>query len=118
MEQDKNPDNTAVRTALWRAMHVQVDSSPHIIEDEVGFQLVAPPDGWRRRPDMDPDFTSRLRASIVLRARFIEDLVIEQRKQYVILGAGLDTFAQRRPDVASTLQVFEIDQPDTQTWKR
>lgn len=118
METHKTPDNTAVRTALWRALHVQVDSSPHIIEDEVGFQLVAPPDGWRQRPDMDPDFTRRLRASIVLRARFIEDLVIEQRKQYVILGAGLDTFAQRRPEVASTLQVFEIDQPDTQAWKR
>jgi len=125
MEQDKKkaePDNTAVRTALWRAMHVQLDSSPHIIEDEIGFKLVDPGDGWRERPDMSPDFTKRLRASMVARARFIEDLVIEQSKrgigQYVILGAGLDTFAQRRPDVASTLQVFEIDQPDTQTWKQ
>ena len=38
--------------------------------------------------------------------------------QYVILGAGLDTFAQRRPDIASKLQIFEIDQPDTLTWKQ
>ena len=56
------------------------------------------------------------------RARFIEDLIIEQSRkgitQYVILGAGLDTFAQRRPDIASQLQIFEIDQPDTQTWKQ
>src|SRR5439155_8975959 len=52
----------------------------------------------------------------------IEDLVQEEvRKgvsQYVVLGAGLDTFAQRRPDVASKLRVFEIDKPETQEWKR
>jgi methyltransferase (TIGR00027 family) len=125
MEQNKKiaePDNTAVRTALWRAMHVQIDSPPHIIEDEVGFKLIAPADGWRERPDMSPDFTKRLRASMMARARFIEDLVIEQRQrgigQYVILGSGLDTFAQRRPGIASTLQVFEIDQPGTLTWKQ
>lgn len=39
-------------------------------------------------------------------------------RQYVILGAGLDTFAQRRPEIASRLRVFEIDQPGPQAWKR
>lgn len=115
-------DSTAVRVALWRAMHVQVDPPPHVIEDEVGLQLAAPEDGWRRRQDMDPKFTSQFRASIVARARFIEDLVVEQADrgvgQYVILGAGLDTFAQRRPDIASRLRVFEVDQPGPQAWKR
>ena len=124
---DKNkkiaePDNTAVRTALWRAMHVQIDTLPHVLEDEVGLKLIAPDEGWQQRPDMHPEFTKRLRASIVARARFIEDLIIEQSiqgiSQYVILGAGLDTFAQRRADIASKLQVFEIDQPNTQTWKQ
>jgi hypothetical protein len=43
-----------------------------VLEDEVGLQLLAPGDGWRRRPDMDPDETRRARASIVVRARFIE----------------------------------------------
>lgn len=110
------PDPTAVRVALWRAMHVQVDSPPHVIEDEVGLQLVDPDDGWRQRPDMDPRATSSFRASIVARARFIEDLVIEQAvEQYVILGAGLDTFAQRQPSIA---RVFEIDRPGPQAWKR
>ena len=56
------------------------------------------------------------------RARFIEDLVAEQAghgvAQYVILGAGLDTFAQRRPEIASRLRVFEVDQPGPQAWKR
>lgn len=116
------PDNTAVRTALWRALHVEIDPVPHIIEDETGLRLIAPEAGWRQRPDMDPVFTRRLRASMVARARFIEDLVEEQCRQgisqYVILGAGLDTFAQRRPDIMAQLKVYEIDQPDTQAWKQ
>lgn len=121
MEKDKTlkPNNTALRTALWRALHLQVDEKPYIIEDEVGLQLIAPPDGWQQRPDMK--FTKRIRASIVARARYIEDLIIEQSKkginQHVILGAGLDTFAQRRPDIASNLQIYEIDQPDMLDWK-
>ena len=56
-------DATAVRVALWRALHVQVDSPPHVLADEIGLRLVAPDDGWRRRPDMDPDATRRSRAS-------------------------------------------------------
>jgi len=116
------PDSTAVRVALWRAMHVQVDPPPHVIEDEIGLQLAAPDEGWRGRPDMDPHFTSPFRASIVARARFIEDLVVEQAGngvgQYVILGAGLDTFAQRRPEIASRLRIFEVDRPGAQAWKR
>ncbi len=72
------PDSTAVRVALWRAMHVQVDPPPHVLEDEIGLRLAAPDDGWRRRQDMDQHATSRSRASIVARARFIEDLVVEQ----------------------------------------
>ncbi|QTZ90097.1 class I SAM-dependent methyltransferase [Streptomyces auratus] len=121
-EQTEAPDNTAVRTALWRAMHVQVDPPPHVLEDEIGLQLAAPGDDWRRRPDMDPRTTSAFRAAMVARSRFIEDLIAEQADQsvtqYVILGAGLDTFAQRRPEVASLLRVFEVDQPGPQAWKR
>ena len=116
------PENTAERVALWRALHVQADAAPHVFEDEVGLQLLAPDDTWRQRGDMDPDSTSGFRASIVARARFIEELVVEQAArgvgQYVILGAGLDTFAERRPELASTLRVFEIDQPGPQAWKR
>ena len=114
------PDNTAVRVALWRALHVQADPLPHVLEDEVGLRLVAPEEGWQSRPDMSP-FTRAFRASIVARARFIEDLVAEKAAhgvdQYVILGAGLDTFAQRRPELASRLRIFEIDQPGPQAWK-
>ncbi|MES1191788.1 MAG: class I SAM-dependent methyltransferase [Steroidobacter sp.] len=115
------PDHTAVRVALWRALHVQIDPPPHIVTDEIGAKLVGE-DNWRERQDMNPDFSKSMRASIVGRTRFVEDLVEEQAKQgviqYVILGAGLDTFAQRRPDIASHLHIFEIDQPATQAWKQ
>jgi methyltransferase (TIGR00027 family) len=121
-QQAPGPDGTAERVALWRALHVQADPPPHVLEDEIGLQLAAPADGWRDRPDMDLAGTSRFRAAIVARARFIEDLVTEQAgqgvAQYVILGAGLDTFAQRRPEIAARLRVFEVDQPGPQAWKR
>jgi len=121
-KQDVAPDSTAARVALWRALHVECDPPPHVLEDEIGMRLLAPDKDWRRRGDMDPQFTRPFRASIVARARFIEDLVVEQAvrglSQYVILGAGLDSFAQRRPEIASRLRVFEIDQPGPQAWKR
>jgi methyltransferase (TIGR00027 family) len=121
-DQTPTPDSTAVRVALWRALHTRVDPAPHVFADEVGLRLIAPDEGWRARPDMDPDFTKPFRASILGRARFIEDLVLEQVErgigQYVILGAGLDTFAQRRAEMGSRLKVFEIDRPGPQAWKR
>ena len=120
--QTASPDSTAARVALWRALHVHSDAPPHVLEDEVGLKLLAPEPGWQQRGDMNPQFTRPFRASIVARARFIEDLVIEHAgrglSQYVILGAGLDSFAQRRPDVASRMTVFEVDQPGPQAWKR
>jgi methyltransferase (TIGR00027 family) len=121
-EQPAEPDSTAVRVALWRALHLQADPPPHVLADEIGLELVAPADDWRGRPDMDMDFTRLFRAGIVARARFVEDLLIEQAGrgvgQYVILGAGLDTFAQRRLDIAARLRVFEVDRPGPQAWKR
>ena len=116
------PDSSAVRVALWRALHVQFDAPPHVFEDDLGLRLAAPEAGWRQRPDMDLAGTRLFRAAIVARARYIEDLVEEQAGcgigQVVVLGAGLDTFAQRRPELASRLRVFEIDQPGPQAWKQ
>jgi methyltransferase (TIGR00027 family) len=121
-KRDVAPDSTAARVALWRALHIEVDAPPHVLEDDVGLKLLAPDEGWRSRGDMDPQFTRPFRASIVARARFIEDLAVEQARhglaQYVILGAGLDSFAQRRPEIASRLKVFEVDRPGPQAWKR
>jgi methyltransferase (TIGR00027 family) len=103
-------------------MHVQVDPPPHVLVDELGLRLASPVNGWRDRPDMDPHATAGFRAGVVARSRFIEDLAVEQATrgvdQYVILGAGLDTFAQRAPAAAAHLRVFEVDQPGPQVWKR
>jgi methyltransferase (TIGR00027 family) len=97
------------------------DAPPHVLVDEIGLRLVAPTEDWRARPDMGP-WTGPFRAGMVARARFVEDLVAEQAaagtRQYVLLGAGIDTFAQRNPGLAATLQIYEIDQPGHQAWKR
>jgi methyltransferase (TIGR00027 family) len=124
MENTENlkPDTTAIRVALWRALHAELDAKPLILKDEIGLKLAAPEENWRERPDMHPQGTAPFRASIVARARYIEDLVEREVKngvtQYVMLGAGLDTFAQRKPELASKMQMFEIDKPDTQKWKK
>jgi methyltransferase (TIGR00027 family) len=116
------PDSTAVRVALWRALHVELDGSPHVLDDTVGLSLAQPQDGWRERPDMHAVGTSGFRAWIVARARFVEDLLVEEFgrgiTQYVLLGAGLDTFAQRQSDIASQMVIFEVDQPEASGWKR
>ncbi|WOC13329.1 class I SAM-dependent methyltransferase [Gordonia sp. MP11Mi] len=109
-------DSTAVRTALWRALHVLIDESPHVVDDVVGVQIADVDDGWRTRPDMDPERTRTNRASIVARSRAAEDTLRDSGShQYVLLGAGLDTFAQRQD---GQVRVFEIDEPATQEWKR
>lgn len=116
----QQPDNTAIRTALWRAMHVLTEAPPYIIDDTIGLDLVRPEKGWQERPDMK--YTKRLRASIVARARYIEDAANEWVQkgisQYVLLGAGLDSFAQRNPQLLTQLTIYEIDQPKTIEWKK
>jgi methyltransferase (TIGR00027 family) len=113
------PDSSAVRTALWRALHAQVDAPPHLITDEIGLALADPQPGWQQRGDMHPVGTRSFRGAIVARTRYVEDLVVDGGiTQYVLLGAGLDTFVQRHPELAGTVTVFEVDQPGPQAWKR
>src|SRR5262245_37770433 len=116
------PDSTAVRTGVWRAVQLESHAPPHVLDDTRGARVVDPEPGWRERPDMDPAFTRGFRASMVARGRFVEDLVAERVaagvSQLVLLGAGLDTFAERRPDLAARLRIFEVDRAETQAWKR
>lgn len=116
------PESTAARVALWRALHMQVDAPPHVFDDELGLKLLNPEEGWEKRGDMHPQGTAPFRASIVARSKFIEDFVVKKQSQgvsqYVILGAGIDTFAQRKPHIATQLRVFEVDQPAPQEWKK
>lgn len=112
------PDSSAVRTALWRALHVELDAPPHLLDDRIGLRLVDPPAGWRDRGDVHPTGTAPYRAAIVARTRFVEDLLVEEAiGQYVLLGAGLDTFALRHTDLLGSVDVFEVDRQGPQVWK-
>jgi len=124
------PDLTAVGAAFGRASHVFLDDPPFVLEDSVSISLadadvlravhLLTDDGRLKVTRDDP--SAMWRGSFVGRARFVEDCVAERARagvnQYVILGAGLDTFAQRRADLMSRVRVFEVDEPATQGWKR
>lgn len=123
MKQD-SPSLTAHSVAMMRAAH-QILDYPKIFEDPVALSIV----GKQGVSVINTDtrrFKSRiqmyLRAIVVARSRFAEDelaAAIKQGiRQYVILGAGLDTFAYRNPYSSEGLNVFEVDYPATQEWKR
>ncbi len=121
------PSRTALHVALRRAAHQLYDAPPLILEDPFAVRILgdAYAEELRRTPDPDPGrkqrpFSIGLRAFLVARGRYAEDClataVTQGVTQYVLLGAGLDTFALRNPH--PHLRVFEVDHPATQTWKR
>lgn len=124
--QEAVPSRTAMRVALRRAAH-QIYDTPVIFDDPFAIRILGA-DGTaelRRTPDPAPGqkqrpFSIALRAYLVARSRYAEDqlarAVAGGVTQYVLLGAGLDTFAHRNP--YPQLHVFEVDHPATQAWKR
>ncbi len=113
------PSRTAQRVALRRAAHQLLDE-PRVFDDPLAVAIA---DGESERPPEAQQPHSRaLRAFIAVRSRYAEDqlaIAIERGvRQYVVLGAGLDTFAYRNPFQALGLRVFEVDHPATQEWKR
>jgi methyltransferase (TIGR00027 family) len=123
MEQDC-PSLTANRVALRRAAHQLLDD-PKVLDDPIALKIIGPQDRTELRTALEkpPARLSRyLRAFLVARSRYAEDELAEAVKrgvgQYVILGAGLDTFAYRNPYPPSLLRIFEVDHPATQAWKR
>ena len=116
---------TAALTATLRAVHQVLDDEPKVFLDPVVVGLIpetAPAQLAERRAGFGAPMLRILRSAVVLRSRFAEDelaRVVERGiRQYVILGAGLDTFAFRQPPFAQRLQIFEVDHPATQAWKR
>lgn len=116
------PSGTALRVATVRAAHRLLDD-PIVFDDPLAPAILGPETEAAMRADPYPynDQISRgLRASLIVRSRVAEDelarAVAEGVRQYVVLGAGLDTFAYRNPFPG--LRVFEIDHPSTQAWKR
>jgi methyltransferase (TIGR00027 family) len=109
---------TALRVAIRRAAHQIVDRPP-ILNDPIALPLLGP--AWERDLERAMHTVARdFRAFMAARSRFVEDRLAEsvadQVAQYVLLGAGLDTFAYRNP--YPHLRVFEVDFPATQEWKR
>ncbi len=117
------PSRTALRVALRRAAHQLYDALPLVLDDPIAVPILGETYGEElRRTPTRPDrpFSVALRAFLVARSRYAEDTlahaVTQGITQYVLLGAGLDTFAHRNPH--PQLRVFEVDHPATQQWKR
>ena len=121
--QSATPSRTALRVALRRAAHQLYDAQPLVLDDPIAVPILGDTyaEELRRTPTRpDRPFSVALRAFLVARSRYAEDAlataVAEGVTQYVLLGAGLDTFAHRNP--YPQLRVFEVDHPATQLWKR
>src|SRR5215469_16127637 len=123
--QQFRPSSTAEGAAVVRALHQLHDDAPKILDDPIVVRLVDP-EGEAYKSVVaalasDPG-QARFRANWVMRNRYAEDCLAESLargvRQYVVLGAGLDTFAYRQPAWARSLQIFEVDYPATQEWKR
>ncbi len=121
----QGPSRTAVVMAVARAAH-RDEPPPWVLDDDVSFAL-AGPDAVAVREELvarlSPDSLVAFTRWACVRARLPEDVTEEALeslvRQYVVLGAGLDTFAYRRTDLLSRgLRVFEVDHPATQEWKR
>jgi methyltransferase (TIGR00027 family) len=135
--EEGRPSFTAIGAAMMRAAHVLLDEEPTILKDDFVLRLsgLASKAALRTALDTlqaefarraDPDraraVVRHLRGSIVMRSRYTEDelskAIARGVTQYVILGAGLDSFAYRRQDLAGVVRIFEVDYPATQQWKR
>jgi methyltransferase (TIGR00027 family) len=109
---------TALRVAIRRAAH-QLADRPPVLDDPIALPLLGT--GFARDLDRAMEkVAGDFRAFMAARSRYVEDhlarAVAEGTTQYVVLGAGLDTFAYRNP--FPSLRVFEVDFPATQHWKR
>jgi methyltransferase (TIGR00027 family) len=118
------PSKTALQVAACRAAHLRFDPPPHLLEDRMAERLLGR-DGEpliRAYGDGAPWILLENRLFLPFRGRFGEDLVAEAYgrgvRQLLILGAGLDSFAFRRPARLAGLRVVEVDHPATQRWKR
>jgi methyltransferase (TIGR00027 family) len=124
MEKDKS-SVTSLAVAGLRAAHQLIDGQPKLLEDPAILRLLGPewsakilqhPDTYRDPPAM------HLRSHVLLRSRYAEDCLSEAYargvRQYILLGAGLDTYAWRQPPGLAQLRIFEVDHPATQEQKR
>jgi methyltransferase (TIGR00027 family) len=121
----RDPSRTAIGVAAMRAAHQRLDGTPRILEDPIAERLLDDRTRAWLEQAADPavlDAGASLRAHVVTRSRFAEDrfeqAVARGVRQYVMLGAGFDTFSYRQPDWARDSNLFEVDEPGTQHEKR
>ncbi len=121
--EEGRPSTTATVAAMIRAAHLLWDDAPKLVQDPLALGL----SGVESPGALQATLKARQAepynyAGVLVRQRYAEDelaTAVERGVgQYVILGAGLDSFAYRRPDLATRLRVFEVDHPATQQWKR
>jgi methyltransferase (TIGR00027 family) len=120
--EEGRPSETAQGAAIHRAVHQLLDV-PKVFDDPLALRIIGAKAESALRSNPSRFHNDRfMRAFIVLRSRYAEDefarAVQRGVRQYVILGAGLDTFAYRNPYPGAVLRVFEVDHPSTQSWKR
>ena len=122
---NRQSSRTALAVAWLRAAHQVLEAAPRILEDPVAPRLLGPDTESAIRTGAEPfqnPATRGLRSSVVLRSRHAEEqLQLAVRRgvrQYVLLGAGYDTFALRQPSWAQALRIFEVDHPGSQADKR
>ena len=115
------PSRTAMFAAVSRGLFRMEETPPWVLDDALALVLVGPV--WQElRDQVNPLFPGQVvresRAAVCARSRCAEDrLAAGAFTQYVILGAGLDSFAWRRPDLLRSVRVFEVDHPASQAWK-
>jgi methyltransferase (TIGR00027 family) len=121
---EARPSATAYRVAMRRAAHQMLDN-PKVLDDPIAVRIIGERGAAELRADpgrQQGRIARSVRAFMAARSRFAEDelarAVERGVRQYVILGAGLDTFAYRVPEAWHDLRVFEVDFPATQEWKR
>jgi methyltransferase (TIGR00027 family) len=118
------PSRTSDIPAIMRAVHQSIDDEPKILVDPIAPKLVdmAGLDANWLAPMLNHPFVREWRAGFLIRSRYAEDCLAESvargLAQYLILGAGLDTFSYRQPPWAHAVHIFEIDHPATQCLKR
>ncbi|MBX3705843.1 MAG: class I SAM-dependent methyltransferase [Pseudomonadales bacterium] len=128
------PSRTALATAFLRALHRVVDDAPPVFDDSHAVHLLPAvqarflerlarlPRSWTAIYRQRYNGLTGMRSHVVVRARYAEDALAGARQRgamrYVVLAAGLDTYALRTRGMADAMPVVEIDHPATQTWKR
>ena len=125
-ETKRKSSHTALGVAWLRAAHQVLEEAPRILEDPVSLVIIGEKTA-EKIAAVPSKFSSPertyLRSHVVLRSRYCEDrlaVAVKERgiRQYVLLGAGFDTFAFRQPSWGNSVQIFEVDQPSSQATKR